>query len=47
MDETPDYITPALAKWRRVTDVPFLILAIGSLPILALEFISDGLTRTD
>jgi voltage-gated potassium channel len=47
MDEMPDYMTPRLAQWRRVTDLPFLILAIGSLPILGLEFIIDDLARTD
>lgn len=46
-DVTPDYMTPRLAKWRRVTDLPLLILAIGSLPILALEFISDDLSQLD
>jgi hypothetical protein len=45
--ETPDYMTPALARWRRVTDAPLLILAIGSLPILALELIRDDLIGLD
>jgi voltage-gated potassium channel len=47
MDTTPDYMTPRLATWRRVTDLPLLILAIGSLPILALEFIGDDLSQLD
>jgi voltage-gated potassium channel len=46
-DVTRDYMTVRLAKWRRVTDLPLLILAIGSLPILALEFISDDLSQLD
>jgi voltage-gated potassium channel len=44
---TPDYMTPALASWRRYTDVPLLILAIGSLPILALELIRHELIDLD
>ena len=40
-------MTPGLASWRRRTDVPLLILAIGSLPILALEFIREDLTHLD
>jgi len=44
---TPDYMTPALARWRRATDAPLLILAIGSLPILALELIRDDLIGLD
>jgi voltage-gated potassium channel len=46
-ENASDYMTPGLAKWRRATDLPLLILAIGSLPILALEFISDDLQRSD
>ncbi len=42
-----DYVTPALARWRRYTDVPLLILAIGSVPILALELIRDDLISLD
>lgn len=42
-----DYMTPTLAKWRRWTDLPFLILAIGSLPIVALEFIREDLVDYD
>jgi voltage-gated potassium channel len=47
VDTTPDYMTPALASWRRWTDVPILILAIGSLPILILEFIEQDLVESD
>jgi hypothetical protein len=36
------YMTPRLERWRRVTDGPLLVLAIGSLPLLPLE-----LKRTD
>src|SRR3954453_1247106 len=49
MDEStsPDYMTPALARWRHYTDAPLLILAIGSLPVLALELIRDDLISLD
>lgn len=47
METVPEYMTPGLAKWRRLTDLPLLILAIGSLPILALEFIGDDLSSLD
>src|SRR5829696_4262580 len=40
-------MTPRLTMWRRMTDVPLLILAIGSLPILALELVGDDLLRLD
>jgi voltage-gated potassium channel len=33
--------------WRRWTDVPLLIIAIGSLPLLLLEIISHRLTSAD
>ena len=32
-----DYMTPRLERWRRATDGPLLVLAIGSLPLLLLE----------
>ena len=44
---SPDYMTSALARWRRYTDAPLLILAIGSLPFLALELIRDDLITLD
>jgi voltage-gated potassium channel len=31
------YLTPGLERWRRATDAPLLVLAIGSLPLLMLE----------
>jgi voltage-gated potassium channel len=40
-------MTHGLAAWRRWTDVPLLILAIGSLPILALELMRDDLVELD
>ena len=40
-------MTPGLASWRRRTDTPLLVIAIGSLPILALEFIRADLTTLD
>lgn len=43
----PDYVTPGLARWRRTTDVPLLILAIGSLPLLLLELVRNDLTHAD
>src|SRR4051794_21651085 len=42
-----DYITPALERWRRATDVPLLVLAIGSLPLLILELFHHDRTRGD
>jgi voltage-gated potassium channel len=41
------YMTPSLARWRHWTDIPLLVLAIGSLPILALELASDDLVDID
>ena len=40
-------ISPRLATWRRRTDTPLLLLAVGSLPLLLLEIVSDRLTKTD
>jgi voltage-gated potassium channel len=40
-------ITPRLATWRKRTDTPLLLLAVGSLPLLVLEVVSDRLTNTD
>lgn len=40
-------ISPRLATWRRRTDTPLLLLAVGSLPLLLLEVVSDRLTKTD
>jgi voltage-gated potassium channel len=44
---TDTLITPGLARWRRATDVPLMVLAIGSLPILLLELKIDDLPRHD
>lgn len=41
------YSTPGLLRWRRLTDAPLLVLAIGSLPLLLLEPVRDDLTRAD
>ena len=30
-------------KWRKLTDTPLTIIAIGSLPVLFLHFVSDRL----
>ncbi|MEZ5375573.1 MAG: ion channel [Acidimicrobiales bacterium] len=43
----PEYVTPRLLAWRRWTDTPLMILAIGSLPILLLEIQRDDLIRAD
>ena len=43
----PAYLTPGLARWRRWTDAPLLILAIGSLPVLLLELKRSDLERPD
>jgi voltage-gated potassium channel len=40
-------LTSKLVTWRRWTDVPLLIIAIGSLPLLLLEIISHRLTSAD
>lgn len=42
-----DYTTPALVRWRHYTDGPLLVVAIGSLPLLLLEFDRQGLTHGD
>ena len=42
-----DYITAPLARWRAATDAPLLVLAIGSLPVLLLEFGRSDLTYGD
>jgi voltage-gated potassium channel len=47
MDATAEYMTPALARWRHWTDIPLLVLAIGSLPLLALELARDNLVDLD
>jgi len=44
---TPSYVTPKLAKWRRATDSPLLILAIASLPMLLVEINQDDLSHAD
>ena len=40
-------ISPRLATWRRRTDIPLLVLAVGSLPLLLLELIFERLNQTD
>jgi voltage-gated potassium channel len=46
--ETPrSYETPGLLRWRRATDAPLLILAIGSLPSLLLELERSLLSPAD
>ena len=43
----PTYITPRLAAWRRHTDAPLMVLAIGTLPLLLLELERSNLARSD
>jgi voltage-gated potassium channel len=40
-------ISLRLARWRRWTDVPLLLIAIGSLPLLLLEVVADRLSKSD
>lgn len=40
-------ISPRLETWRKRTDIPLLLLAIGSLPLLLLEVIADRLPHKD
>ncbi|MGD9797314.1 MAG: hypothetical protein AB7H43_13840 [Acidimicrobiia bacterium] len=42
-----DYLTDGLHRWRRVTDAPLLMLAIGTLPLLVLETTRSALTSGD
>ena len=42
-----DYMTPGLRTWRKWTDAPLLVLAIGSLPLLLLELSQDRLPYSD
>ena len=46
MSDLP-YGSIRLAKWRKRTDTPLTALALGSLPILLLEFVSDRLSEND
>ncbi len=42
-----DYVTPGLEQWRRWTDTPLIILAVGSLPLLLLELARHKLNHAD
>lgn len=46
-DEPNAYSTAALQRWRARTDGPLLVIAIGSLPLLLLEFDRPSLIRSD
>lgn len=46
-EQRASYETPRLASWRRRTDLPLTVLAIGSLPLLLLELERDELARAD
>ena len=37
----------SLATWRRRTDIPLFLIAVGSLPLLLLEVVSDRLNPND
>jgi voltage-gated potassium channel len=41
------YLTPRLERWRRRTDIPLIVLAIASLPLLLLEIDRGELPRGD
>jgi voltage-gated potassium channel len=43
----PDYMTPALERWRDLTSVPLLVVAVGTLPWLVLETQATELLRQD
>jgi len=47
LTDDPPFFTERLLRWRRWTDVPLIALALGSLPILLLEFVSDRLSDND
>jgi voltage-gated potassium channel len=40
-------ISPRLATWRRRTDIPLLLMAVGSLPLLLLEIVANRLSDGD
>jgi len=44
---SPPYATSRLLRWRRATDGPLSVLAIGSLPLLLVELERAELTRAD
>ena len=41
------YNSPKLESWRKATDIPLLVLAIGSLPFLLLELVAGRLPNSD
>jgi voltage-gated potassium channel len=45
--DNSEWLTPRLERWRRKTDGPLLVIAIGSLPFLLLEVRRDEIPRTD
>ena len=40
-------ISPRLATWRRRTEIPLTVLAVGSLPLLLLETVANRLPDSD
>jgi voltage-gated potassium channel len=42
-----EFMTPALERWRRLTDWPLIVLAVGSLPVLLVEVKLDELPDSD
>ena len=46
-NSTRSYETAGLLAWRRATDIPLLILVVGSLPLLLLELERSSFTNSD
>jgi len=46
-DRSSTYLTPALARWRSLTDWPLMVVAIGSMPFLLLELERDSMQQLD
>ena len=40
-------MTPSLTRWRRATDAPLMVIAVGTLPVLLLELARKDLTYAD
>jgi voltage-gated potassium channel len=41
------YVGERLARWRRKTAVPLVVVAVGTVPLLFLSFVADDLPRHD
>lgn len=42
-----EFLTPRLVRWRKATDAPLLVIAVGSLPLLLLELARSDLAHVD